>query len=188
MEDEIRYVLLNEKREEDIINSVCKQTHVQVNMCSASLLSRVWLLWLSVHGDSPGKNTEVGCLALLQGIFSTQGSNPVLPHCRRILYCLSHQGSPQVYMDYVNIWYLGECSMYNVNYFYICMHSVDNIYHRHLSLYIQLYVFTITCTESAGKTGIRLLTVTFPEKETEVRGGGEFQYLFVMLPVVWGSF
>ena len=31
----------------------------------------------SVHGDSPGKNTGVGCHALLQGIFPTQGSNPV---------------------------------------------------------------------------------------------------------------
>ena len=30
----------------------------------------------SVHGDSPGKNTGVGCHALLQGIFPTQGSNP----------------------------------------------------------------------------------------------------------------
>ena len=27
----------------------------------------------SVHGDSPGKNSGVGCHALLQGIFSTQG-------------------------------------------------------------------------------------------------------------------
>ena len=32
----------------------------------------------SVHGDSPGKNTGVGCHALLQGIFPTQGSNPGL--------------------------------------------------------------------------------------------------------------
>ena len=43
--------------------------------------------------DSPGKNTGVGCHALLQGIFPTQGSNPGLPHCRWILYHLSHQGS-----------------------------------------------------------------------------------------------
>ena len=48
----------------------------------------------SVHGDSPGKNTGVGFYALLQGIFPTQGSKPGLPHCRWILYCLSHQGSP----------------------------------------------------------------------------------------------
>ena len=47
----------------------------------------------SVHGDSPGKNTGVGCYALIQGIFPTQGSNPGLPHCRQILYHLSHQGS-----------------------------------------------------------------------------------------------
>ena len=50
----------------------------------------------SVHGDSPGKKTEVGCHALLQGIFPTQGSNPGLPHCRQILHWLSHQGSPGI--------------------------------------------------------------------------------------------
>ena len=50
----------------------------------------------SAHGDSPGKNTGVGCHALLQGIFPTQGSNPGLPHCRQILSSLSHQGSPSV--------------------------------------------------------------------------------------------
>ena len=48
----------------------------------------------SVHGDSPGKNTGVGCHALLQGIFPTQGLNTGFPHCRWILYQLSHQGSP----------------------------------------------------------------------------------------------
>ena len=42
----------------------------------------------SVHGDSPGKNTGVGCHALLQGIFPIQGSNPGLLHCRQILYQL----------------------------------------------------------------------------------------------------
>ena len=44
----------------------------------------------SVHGDSPGKNTGVGCHALLQGIFPTQRSNPGLLHYRWILYHLSH--------------------------------------------------------------------------------------------------
>ena len=45
--------------------------------------------------DSPGKNTGVGCHFLLQGIFPAQGWNPGLPHCRQILYHLSHQGSPK---------------------------------------------------------------------------------------------
>ena len=49
----------------------------------------------SVHEDSPGKNTGVGCQALLQGIFPTQGSNPGLLHCRWILYW-SHRGSPRI--------------------------------------------------------------------------------------------
>ena len=50
----------------------------------------------SVYGDSPGKNTGVGCHALLQGIFPTQKLNPGLPHWRQILYHLSHQGIIQV--------------------------------------------------------------------------------------------
>ena len=40
------------------------------------------------------------CHSLLQGIFPTVGSNPGLQHCRQILYCLSHQGSPnQPYLN-----------------------------------------------------------------------------------------
>ena len=41
--------------------------------------------------NSPGQNTGVGSCSLLQGIFPTQGSNPCLPHCRWILYHLSHR-------------------------------------------------------------------------------------------------
>ena len=46
--------------------------------------------------NSPGQNTGVSSLSLLQGIFPTQGSNPGLPQCRRILYQLSHKGSPRI--------------------------------------------------------------------------------------------
>ena len=54
---------------------------------------------LQPHGlyspcNSPGQNTGVGSLSCLQGIFPIQGSNPGLPHCRWILYQLSHKGSP----------------------------------------------------------------------------------------------
>ena len=44
--------------------------------------------------NSPGQNTGMGSLSLLQGIIPTQGLNPSLPHCRQILHQLSHQGSP----------------------------------------------------------------------------------------------
>ena len=50
-------------------------------------------------GDNPGKNTGVGCHAVLQGIFPTQGLNPGLLRCRQILYHLSH-GKPRPYSSH----------------------------------------------------------------------------------------
>ena len=55
--------------------------------------------------DFLGKSNGVGCHFLLQGIFPTQGSNPGLLHCRRTLYCLSHQevkGSPQKHLTHTS--------------------------------------------------------------------------------------
>ena len=56
---------------------------------------------LQPHGlygpwTSPGQNTRVGGHSLLQGIFPTQGSNPCVPHCKWILYQLSHQRRPGI--------------------------------------------------------------------------------------------
>ena len=56
---------------------------------------------LQPHGlynpwNSPGQNTGVGSLSLLQGSFPTQGLTPALPHCRRFLYQLSHERSPRI--------------------------------------------------------------------------------------------
>ena len=48
----------------------------------------------SVHGILQARILGMDSHSLLQGIFLTQGSNPGLPHCRQILYCLSLQGSP----------------------------------------------------------------------------------------------
>ena len=52
----------------------------------------------SLLSEPPGKpkDTGVGNLSFLQGIFLTQESNPDLLHCRWILYLLSHQGSPRI--------------------------------------------------------------------------------------------
>ena len=44
--------------------------------------------------NSPGQTTRVDSRSLFLGILSTQGLSPGLPHCRWILYQLSHQGSP----------------------------------------------------------------------------------------------
>ena len=50
-----------------------------------------WTVW-----NSPGQDTGVGSLSLLQRIFPTQGLNPGLLHCRQILYQLRHKGSPRI--------------------------------------------------------------------------------------------
>ena len=63
---------------------------------SRSVCDSLWPHGLYSPWNSPGQNTGVGSLSLLQGIFPTQGSNPDLPHCRRILYQLSHKGSPRI--------------------------------------------------------------------------------------------
>ena len=78
-----------------------------VPMCCAVLSRSFRSDSLRLHGlqparllcpwDSLGKNTGVGCHALLQGIFQTQGLNPCLLHGRWILYPLSRQRNPFLY-------------------------------------------------------------------------------------------
>ena len=80
--------------------------YIDIYMCSVAQLCATLcnskdrsLPGTSVHSDSPGKNTVVGCHALLKGIFPTQGSNPGLPHCGWFLYYLSHEGNPDICID-----------------------------------------------------------------------------------------
>ena len=80
-----------------IPNNACIHTYKQ--LYHVSQIRSVVSNSLRPHGlyspwNSPGPNTGVGSLSLLQGIFPTQESNPGLPHCRRILYQLSHKGRP----------------------------------------------------------------------------------------------
>ena len=82
-----------------------------------------------VHGDSPGMNAGVGSHSFLQGIFLTQGSNPGLLHCRQILYCLSHQGSPANIYVYIYT---------HITYAYICV-CIYIYIHVHIYIYISPY-------------------------------------------------
>ena len=68
------------------------QVKVNVPVVSDSL----WPHGLYSPWNSPGQNTRVGSLPLLQGIFPTQGLNSSLLHCRRSLYQLSYKGSPRI--------------------------------------------------------------------------------------------
>ena len=60
------------------------------------MFDSLWPHGLCSLRDSPGQNTGVDSLSLLQEIFPTQGSNPGLPHCRRILYQLNQKGRPRI--------------------------------------------------------------------------------------------
>ena len=86
----------------------------------------------SIHGDSPGKNTGVGCPALLQGILSTQRSNQGLPHCRQILYCLSQQGSPRIQKwvayPFSTGWLSTSLSLYIYLYLHLYIYSHQYLY------------------------------------------------------------
>ena len=67
---------------------------VKVNVaqsCPPQLCPTLSTPWTYSPWNSPGQNTGVGSLSLLQGIFQTQGLSPCLPNCRRIGYQLSHK-------------------------------------------------------------------------------------------------
>ena len=82
---------------QNVYNNCLPKTHVALSSESESHTAvsdslqphRLYSPW-----NSLGQNTGVGRLSLLQGIFPTQGLNSGLPHCRWILYPLSHKGSP----------------------------------------------------------------------------------------------
>ena len=69
-------------------NSICESHSVMSDSLQPHGLYTTW--------SSPGHNIGVGSLFLLQGIFSTQGLNAGLLHCRQILHQLSHKGSPRI--------------------------------------------------------------------------------------------
>ena len=78
--------------------------HLLARLALSYLILRIPTGWVKVaqscptlcNPSSPGQNTEVGSLSLLQRIFQTQRSNPGLPHCRPILYQLSDKGRPRI--------------------------------------------------------------------------------------------
>ena len=62
-------------------------------------VSHMWAVSLPAEPQGKPKNTGVGSLSLLQGIFLTQELNPGLLICRQILYQLSQQGSPNMHWN-----------------------------------------------------------------------------------------
>ena len=84
----------------------------------------LWPCGLYSPWNSPGRNTGVGCLSLLQGIFPIQGWNSGLLHCRRILHQLSHKGSPAWRKRLLSLFYpcfrAGKLGLCDVSWFFLC--------------------------------------------------------------------
>ena len=86
----------------------------------------------SNHGDSLGKNTGVGSCSFLHRVFSTQGSNLGLPHCRCILLVWATREayvyvqtylSVYVYCVYERLWVFA-CVFVSGCVCSICMHGM----------------------------------------------------------------
>ena len=76
--------------------AVAQYENTSENESRSVMSDSLWPQGLYSPWNSPGQNTGMGSLSLLQGIFQTQVSNPSLPYCRRILYQLSHNWSPRI--------------------------------------------------------------------------------------------
>ena len=97
----------------------------------------LWPHGLYSPWNSSGQNMGVGSLSLLRGIFLTQGSNPGLPHCRRILYQLRHKGSP---IDAVIVNNITDASLPNLKIAFVIV-RIMNILHVKLSAIEMLLLF-----------------------------------------------
>ena len=103
------------------------------------------------------------CHFLLQGIFPTQGSKLGFPHCRQMLYCLSHQGSPFLFPFPSNStpdhFHKGE----NYVLKYICVYTYIYTYY----IYTHIHTHTQNPKTSLLKTpeqSFMSLEVTWPSK------------------------
>ena len=87
-------------------NQICMFAFIIVILLLWANLRIVWKSLSCVQlfaspWNSPGQKAGMDSLSLIQEIFPTQGWNPDLPHCRQILYQLSHKGSPGI-LDWVS--------------------------------------------------------------------------------------
>ena len=135
--------------------------------------------------NSPGENTGVGCSSLLQGMFPTQGMNLSLLLCRQILYHLSHQESPYVWLL---AYYLYLCKIfflvivlsftafspngYRRIYFFNRLHATVNLKKMHNVRVVSQVSFGGKMRTAAWETAPQI-TLRTCSKEA----GGEGQYI-----------
>ena len=88
---------------------MCVLSH---SVVSDSVTPQLWPARLLCPWDSPGKNTGVGCRALLQGIFPTQGSNPGSPESQAYSLPAEPPGKPlaQAFLDLLQSAHSNSCT------------------------------------------------------------------------------
>ena len=113
------------------------------------------LILCNPHGlyspwNSPGQSTGVGSLSLLQGIFPTQGSNTDLPHCRQILYQLSHSlvlrnSDPEIFQTLTVSYSLSYhlLDIYYIPYISYIFCTIYHLFHLCGSIWILLVCFLV---------------------------------------------
>ena len=75
-------------------------TFTKLVLASIGLFATPWTVAYQASPSMGFSRQECWSHFLLQGIFPTQESNPGLPHYRQMLYCLGHQGSPNLRVDF----------------------------------------------------------------------------------------
>ena len=128
----------------------------------------------SLPSESPGKpkNTGVDSLSLLQGIFLTRELNWSLLHCRWILYPLSYQGSPRLYLDPNNFYY--------VSFICLCWNRQES---QIVQIYFSCYSFNSQywlCTLAVHRTreySSKIHGATVTSKYTNVKNISSHEYM-----------
>ena len=109
---------------------VCAFVHIHLYEIESCPVVSDSLLPQGLHSpwNSPGQNTGVGSVFLLQGVFPTQGLNPGLLHCRQILYQLSHKGSPYICISTYKYTNYLHTNIHTHTHTYMCIHLHIYIY------------------------------------------------------------
>ena len=107
--------------------------------------------------NSTGKNTGVGCHALLHGIFLIQGSNLhllCLLHCRRVLYHYHHLGSPLLAtskVEYIFLFLLIISAFMPMDYSYFCPIIYNGIFKKwFVGIHHIIFILTFCLTNIAN--------------------------------------
>ena len=144
-----------------LVDPVPYMWHFRVFLvCVCVKVAQLCLTLWDPHGlyspwNSLGQNTGVGSLSLLQGLFPTQGSNLSLPHCRQILYQLSHKGSPRI-LEWVASWPRNQTGISRVAGFFTNWAIREKLIFIGASLLYNVVLVPIVLTHGSSK----VLTIT----------------------------